>query len=74
MTVTRPASSTSLLHHRLVRVLRRWASTPAATTPRARRPRRARRRTTLAHPPAPPLEVWGLDQAELTSALEHSRW
>ncbi len=26
MTVTHPSSSTSFLHHRLVRVLRRWAT------------------------------------------------
>lgn len=70
MTISRPAPATAILHPPL-KALRRWATALATPTPRTRR---ARRRTTLAQPPAPTPSVWELDRAELTSALEHGRW
>lgn len=70
MAITRPAPTT-LRYDGPVRALRRWTSALAVATPRTRL---TRRRTTLAHPPAPPLPVWRLDRTELTTAVEHSRW
>ncbi len=70
MTITRPVPATALLHQPLL-ALRRWTNALTTATPR---PRRTRRRTTLAHPTAPPPSVWTLEPTELTTALEHSRW
>lgn len=71
MTMTRSATTPPLLHDGPVRALRRWANALTSATPRARR---ARHRTSLAHPPAPPPTVWELGRSELTAALQHSRW
>ena len=70
MTITRPAPATAPLHQPIT-ALRRWANALTFATPRARR---TRRRTTLAHAPAPPPSVWTLDRTELTTALQHSHW
>lgn len=70
MTITRPAPATAFLHEPL-KALRRRVNALATATPRTRR---ARRRTTLAQPPAPQPKVWGLDRSELAAAIEHGRW
>lgn len=71
MTITRPATTTALLHPRPLQSLRRCADASVAAV---RRTRRTRRRPTLTPSLAPPLTVWQIDPHELRSAVEDSHW